>query len=171
MKGNIITSPQDQFRFTFAGKAVFTIVDTRSTERITFKIRRKKNTDNTYENIWWISAQEGKRYKFAGTVFGIPGQGGFYSFGKNNKFAKASRVISYLRALLEKLGVTLIRGKVIPVVGLPAFIEFWHEGICGCCGKALTVPLSIRNGLGPVCAARLENDPNTIIRSFQTATL
>jgi len=33
-------------------------------------------------------------------------------------------------------------------------VSFWHEGSCGRCGRALTVPESIESGLGPVCAAR-----------------
>jgi hypothetical protein len=34
---------------------------------------------------------------------------------------------------------------------LPNFIEIWHEGRCGKCGRTLTVPDSIANGLGPEC--------------------
>lgn len=29
--------------------------------------------------------------------------------------------------------------------------RFWHEGRCGRCGRALTVPESIASGIGPVC--------------------
>lgn len=38
---------------------------------------------------------------------------------------------------------------------LPKGLEFWHEGRCGRCGKALTVPSSIESGLGPVCQTRV----------------
>jgi hypothetical protein len=34
--------------------------------------------------------------------------------------------------------------------------QFWHEGTCGRCGRALTVPSSIQMGLGPTCAGRLD---------------
>ena len=33
--------------------------------------------------------------------------------------------------------------------------EFQHEGICGVCGRTLTVPESIRSGIGPVCAGKM----------------
>jgi hypothetical protein len=33
-------------------------------------------------------------------------------------------------------------------------MELWHEGRCGKCGRALTVPESIESGLGPVCESR-----------------
>lgn len=35
---------------------------------------------------------------------------------------------------------------------LPDKVEVWHEGRCGACGRRLTVPESIAQGLGPVCA-------------------
>ncbi len=31
---------------------------------------------------------------------------------------------------------------------------FVHEGVCACCGRALTVPESIERGIGPECAKR-----------------
>lgn len=34
---------------------------------------------------------------------------------------------------------------------IPPNAEVWHEGRCGRCGRALTVPESIASGIGPVC--------------------
>lgn len=34
-------------------------------------------------------------------------------------------------------------------------VTFRHEGRCGRCGRALTVPSSIDSGLGPECAAKV----------------
>lgn len=34
---------------------------------------------------------------------------------------------------------------------IPPSLEVWHEGRCGRCGRALTVPESIASGIGPVC--------------------
>jgi hypothetical protein len=38
---------------------------------------------------------------------------------------------------------------------LPDFIEVWHEGKCGKCGRTLTVPSSIESGIGPECMKSL----------------
>ena len=38
---------------------------------------------------------------------------------------------------------------------LQDFVEIWHEGKCGKCGRPLTVPSSIENGLGPSCLKKL----------------
>ena len=35
------------------------------------------------------------------------------------------------------------------------YVEVWHEGKCGRCGRTLTVPSSIDAGIGPVCAGRI----------------
>lgn len=33
-------------------------------------------------------------------------------------------------------------------------VEVWHEGVCGRCGRRLTVPESIASGIGPTCAEK-----------------
>ena len=38
---------------------------------------------------------------------------------------------------------------------LEDYIELWHEGRCGKCGRVLTVPTSISTGFGPDCLRRL----------------
>lgn len=40
----------------------------------------------------------------------------------------------------------LLSGK-----GIGTLAEFWHEGRCGRCGRALTDPESIVAGIGPIC--------------------
>jgi hypothetical protein len=34
---------------------------------------------------------------------------------------------------------------------LGRLLEVWHEGRCGRCGRALTVPESVERGIGPEC--------------------
>jgi hypothetical protein len=38
---------------------------------------------------------------------------------------------------------------------LPGDLEAMHSGTCGRCGRTLTVPSSVRTGLGPECAAKM----------------
>ena len=40
--------------------------------------------------------------------------------------------------------------------------ECWHAGTCGRCGRELTVPASIENGLGPICAGKEANKYQTL---------
>ena len=39
---------------------------------------------------------------------------------------------------------------------LPDFIEIYHDGRCGKCGRQLTVPASIETGFGPECVKMLD---------------
>ena len=39
----------------------------------------------------------------------------------------------------------------------PEMMEFFHMGVCSCCGKALTTPESVEMGIGPVCFKRYGN--------------
>ena len=43
---------------------------------------------------------------------------------------------------------------------LPKTVEVWHEGICGRCGRKLTVPESVERGLGPECAGLVGHNHN-----------
>jgi len=36
-------------------------------------------------------------------------------------------------------------------------MEFYHMGICSCCGRTLTTPHSVEMGVGPVCFQRYGN--------------
>jgi len=37
---------------------------------------------------------------------------------------------------------------------MPDNVEFYHSGNCAKCGRKLTTPESIKNGLGPICFNR-----------------
>ena len=60
-------------------------------------------------------------------------------------------VVSKDSASFKALAWTL--GKLQNGV-MPENLEFWHDGSCARCGRALTVPESIEMGLGPVCATK-----------------
>jgi hypothetical protein len=41
-------------------------------------------------------------------------------------------------------------------LSLPEHVQLLHTGVCGYCGRLLTDPDSIQQGLGPVCRKKLE---------------
>jgi hypothetical protein len=47
--------------------------------------------------------------------------------------------------------------RVMAAQDLPN-LEVWHEGVCGRCGRQLTVPESIQRGIGPECIQRMAAD-------------
>lgn len=55
----------------------------------------------------------------------------------------------------RQLGFAWLWGRIVHEKDLPEKAQVWHEGRCGACNRPLTVPESIENGLGPVCASRV----------------
>lgn len=125
--------------FLFAGKCVFTLVDTRHNIRTTYKIKKKKDL-----HIAWVSIQVGKEYEFAGTLFKRFSNDEFsYKHSLKSKMADNTPSVKYFKALL------------LNIDAIPEFIEIHHAGTCACCGRQLVVPESLHTGFGPVCLRRL----------------
>ena len=71
---------------------------------------------------------------------------GVYRHGKKSKISETSQSVRVFKYILEKLkSQTLVD-----------FIEIWHQGLCGKCGRRLTVPQSILIGIGPDCINKLK---------------
>lgn len=126
----------DALKFMFSGNSIATFVNTKTDNRFTFKVKQKK-----YTNLFFVSVLTGAdTYTYIGTVVS-----GEFRHGKKSKITKESQSVRVFQYVLTNL----INSS------LPNFVEVWHEGRCGKCGKTLTVPSSIVNGLGPECIKTL----------------
>lgn len=126
----------DALKFMFSGNSIATFVNTKTDNRFTFKVKQKK-----YTNLFFVSVLTGAdTYTYIGTVVS-----GEFRHGKKSKITKESQSVRVFQYVLTNL----INSS------LPNFVEVWHEGRCGKCGKTLTVPTSIANGLGPECIKTL----------------
>lgn len=131
MKGHALKH-KDCIQFIFAGNATVTFLNTQSSNRFTFKVKKHKKDD-----IFFVSVLTSPDvYQYIGTV-----KDKVYKHGKKSKISTESQSVQVFNYVIKKLLSN----------ALPAFIEIWHEGKCGKCGRALTVPESIENGLGPEC--------------------
>lgn len=134
MKGHPI-SHKDALSFILAGKAIVTFLNTQTENRFTFKIKKAKDS-----SIYFVSVLTGTdSYQYAGTL-----SDGVFRVGKKSKISADAQSIRVFDYVTKKLKANT----------LPDFIEIWHEGRCGRCGRALTVPSSIKSGLGPECIKR-----------------
>lgn len=128
----------DALKFMFAGNSTFTVVNTKTENRFTFKV--KKSKDKT-SNLFFVSVLTGPdTYTYLGTAVE-----GVYRHGKKSVVSSEAQSVKVFDYVLNKLKI----GK------LQDFVEVWHEGTCGKCGRVLTVPSSIENGLGPECIKSL----------------
>lgn len=124
---------EDCLEFIFGGNSTFTCKNPKSGNRFTFKVKKHKVNDIYFVNLLTNSAQ----YSFIGTIY------------KNT---------NYKHSLKSKVSVGAPSVKTFDYIinhlrsnNLPEFIEIWHSGSCGRCGRKLTVPASIDSGFGPEC--------------------
>jgi hypothetical protein len=136
MKGHKISTNSEALKFMFASKAHVTFLNTKTGNRFTYKIKAVKNS-----NLFFVSVLTSPDvWSYLGTIVD-----GNYKVGKKSNIstdAQSNKVFSYVLKNLKSNT-------------LPDFIEVWHEGFCGKCGRRLTVPQSILNGLGPECIKSL----------------
>jgi hypothetical protein len=139
----------DLRRFVEGGKAIVTLMSKKSGERFTYKFNRLSEKESS--RPVWVRVLTGpdnsnsQHYKFTGTIFD-----GYYKHSQNSAIRIDAPSMVALVWFLKKLyqnQATLFQQA-----------EVWHEGICGRCGRRLTVPSSIATGFGPDCAQQLHLD-------------
>ena len=122
--------------FIFGGNALFTCRNTKTSNRFTFKVTKHKK-----EDIFFVKVLTNPDvYQFIGSIK----RGSNYKHSVKSKISDNAQSVKVFSYLLEKLNSNT----------LPEFIEIWHEGRCGRCGRTLTVPESIESGFGPECVKR-----------------
>lgn len=127
--------------FALAGRARLTLVSQRTGARFTYRIVQG---DGSASHLWFVSLltgpDNGNDYQYLGTIFNCA----TYRHGRKSRVgqdAPSARAFAWAWPFIY-CGET------------PPACEIWHEGRCGRCGRALTVPESIASGIGPVCEGR-----------------
>lgn len=130
--------------FALAGNATFTMVSKRTGERFTYRIR-KPDADKPYFIQLMNGPDNTINYAYFGLMFGKGKDSDFESYRHGGVKAKVSKTAPSV------MGFEWLIRNVMNEQALDQ-VEIWHQGKCGKCRKALTVPESIASGLGPVCA-------------------
>ena len=144
----------DVHAFVFAGNSTFTLVSRVTGVRFTFKVSVPKfdandpKADTKLTGPWFVKVLQGPNneedFGFLGTVFDdrpVKGARKYFHWagGRISRDAPSAKAAAWFF------------NTVLPAQNFSE-VEVWHEGKCGRCGRKLTVPSSIENGLGPVCA-------------------
>lgn len=129
-------------KFALAGNATLTVRSIATGTRFTFKIQAA-----TSPGVWFVRLLAGADntgdYRYIGFIRERRfHHGGRKSFAK----AEAPSVVAFGWFCRQALFPSQLSQQLADKV------EVWHEGICGRCGRKLTVPESIESGLGPDCA-------------------
>lgn len=137
-----LTDPGQVARYIAGGRGRMTLVSVKTGARFTYKFGRCQDDPNSPVFVRVLNGPDNTaNYAYLGCLR-EDGQGFKYSHGRHAKIgvgATSARAIEWLVRHLRS-GVVLDD------------VEVWHEGRCGRCGRALTVPESIASGIGPVCA-------------------
>jgi hypothetical protein len=140
-----LTDWLDIHRFVFGGNATFTLAG--KTERYTFKVTALKEARQDGLKIWFVSLLRGPDNESDYTYMGVLKMTSYDapSFHRTAKSRVAETAQSWV-AFKWFVGRMNKGGE--PCTAL----EFWHEGRCCRCGRKLTVPGSVKRGIGPECA-------------------
>lgn len=141
--GRLMT-PQEVKDFMFAGNATITLVSITTKNRFTYRIKAAKPM---------ADGKDGPASHFVALMNGPDNEGDFKYIG--HFFRKSGDYMHGRNAKVHEGAPSSIAFKwftgVLESGGIPETLEIWHEGRCGRCGRKLTVPSSIKNGIGPEC--------------------
>lgn len=132
-------SAADVRTFALAGNATLTLCSVATGARFTFKVQ----------------ASEDGALHFVKVLTGPDNEDDFAYLGM-------IRAGAYMHGRKSKIGLDAPSARAfawawphIAAGSIPDALEVYHEGRCGRCNRKLTVPESIRNGIGPECGGKL----------------
>jgi hypothetical protein len=137
------------------GSALLTL-ESHTGEYRTFKVEKVHDEERYRYPIWKVSLLTGSNnacpedYKYVGYLKGRPKYKSTIRFIPGRTFTARSvpfRTFDWLLVRASKRNFQTPHGEV----------KIFHEGRCARCGRRLTVPESVSNGLGPKCATMLMN--------------
>lgn len=143
-----LTSTAAALGYMTAGRAIVTLVSEKTGTRFTYRVVRCEGHDEDESRPWFVSVLTGSdntgSYTYLGTLFPRDGHPVF-RHGKKSPIgqdAPSARAFAFVWSRLTQAN------------RIPEQVQIWHEGRCGRCARALTVPESIASGIGPICAAK-----------------
>jgi hypothetical protein len=129
-------APGTRRAYALAGRATITMVG--KSARFTYRIKQAMKDDKPVD-MWFVSLLTGpdnyQDYQYIGVLRGEEAKFGLTAKSKLSSDAPGVQAMIWISRNWESLAM-----------------EVWHEGVCGRCGRKLTVPESIALGIGPVCA-------------------
>lgn len=144
-------------RYVLGGNCKFTVVDSCTGKRFTYKVKsgkkdRDKNwtTGNADLTTYFVSLLTGPNneddFIYMGMMKLDPMSGAYvFTLTRNSKVSETAESV----LLFKRLWVNIEYRCWLPEV-----IHFYQEGQCCICGRPLTVPESVRDGIGPECKAK-----------------
>lgn len=144
LQPQIMRDPAAITQFVTGGKAMITLTSEKTQARFTYRVSKIPDTENKY----FVGVMTSKSNEDTFTYIGLLEGNNFRRTAKS-KLLENSPPVKGFRYFCEHV---LEQGKV------PEQLSIRHEGLCGACGKPLTVPESIDRGFGPECWGKVGGD-------------
>jgi hypothetical protein len=128
------------------GYGTFTMLNTQSGNRFTFKVSSPKGSDSANPPHFvaiLTGSDNNSDYQYLGQ-FRVNGNRLNWSHGRKSSIDAAAKSAVSIAWFFNALNADR----------LPSFLKVLHEGTCCRCGRKLTTPESIEAGIGPVCATK-----------------
>ena len=149
-----LTHASQMKNFLVGGKGLFTVVSKATGERKTFKVNRPKPKHDGDTPPLFVSFFYGSdnscwtHFKYVGILDEASGNLVTTKASKYPKDGVVCKAFAFIaKAIFNEVQSALDQ------------FEFYHEGKCCCCGRALTVPQSIIEGIGPKCKEKIGGAP------------
>jgi hypothetical protein len=133
--------PDAAVRYILAGKATITLRSAKTGTRFTYEIEREAEEGK----VCWVRVLTGGDNSADFQYLGMLNERREFKATKKSTALKDTTSFAAFDWSWRQLS-----GK-----RLPSKLEVWHEGSCGRCGRKLTVPESIADGLGPECRKKV----------------
>jgi cation transport regulator ChaB len=127
-------------KFILAGNAIFTLRNTESGERHTYKVTEATKRNPNDPSCHFVALLNGPDNTRDYAYIGFIKKEGFIWGGQKARAGKSAPSVVDFIAAFESFK----RGSL-------GIFEVYHEGRCGRCARPLTVPESIEAGFGPEC--------------------
>ena len=124
--------------FITAGRALFTVLNTETGNRFTFRVNKGRQETAPHFVSVLTGSENTTDYSYIGVIFD-GARFRWTSKSRINRDAPSVKAFAWLWRNVDRL---------------PEFVEVRHHNRCGRCNRVLTVPESIDTGLGPICAGR-----------------
>jgi hypothetical protein len=137
---------QTALEYIFAGRATFTLVSLATGSRLTFQMVKADPKPGQDVAPFFARLLVGSDNESDYRYIALVRRGGdrwIVSLNKTGWGAEAARALDWAVNALDE-------GRALKQA------EVWHTGHCGRCGRLLTVPESVRSGIGPTCASRMD---------------
>ena len=125
--------------YVMAGHGIITVRSKKTGSHFTYKLATPQGKTAPIFVKVLTGDDNTNNYSFIGTLF--PGRTYHHSI-KSRIGSQAPSVIAF-KWLVDDYHRAVRHADV------------WHEGVCGRCGRKLTVPSSIERGIGPDCAEQM----------------